>query len=106
MPNPTDNAFSDSHQGIENSSSGSSANSNLPSDLTTLKVAAIALRRAPDNQGYEIWVIYPNPSYAAGIPPRRSMLMAMSREVTLALARQVAHMVAQNYGLRGFREES
>jgi hypothetical protein len=30
----------------------------------------------------------------------------MSREMTIALARQVAHLVAQNYGLAGFREES
>lgn len=50
---------------------------------------------------FELWR-----SGAANIPPQRSTIMAMSKEMRLALARQVAHRVAQNYGLSGFREES
>jgi hypothetical protein len=83
-----------------------SSNNSEVSNPASPKAAAIVLRRVPDNQDYEIWVTYPNPSSAVSVPSKRGMIMAFSGAVTLTLARQIAHLVAQNYGLASFREES
>lgn len=93
------NRNSNGHTGIGNTNSGIS-------NLTAPRLAAIVLRRVPDNQGFELWVLYPNPTGAASIPPKRSMLMAFSRDVSLTLARQIARLVATDYGLSGFIEEA
>jgi hypothetical protein len=93
-----------------NSSSGAGQiragnNNSGTGGLTTPRLAAITLRRVPDGQGFELWVIYPNSSGAVVVPPKRSMLMAFSKDVTLNLARQIARLVAQDYNLPGFVEE-
>jgi hypothetical protein len=74
-------------------------------DPTTPRAVAIILSKVQDKQGYEIWVIYSSAIRAFNAPLKRSMIMAFSRDVKPTLVRQIAHLVAQNYGLPGFVEE-